>query len=103
MGRMRRQSEPSQFLTINRGDLLSKRLMVWSGLCKFSVVMLPSALWGTIRFARCRLTFSLQPVLPSDLRPVVSQNRGTWARRLAKSRTQVMQQITAMLAAAMPR
>ena len=32
MGRMRRQSEPSQFLTINRGDLLSKRLMVWSGL-----------------------------------------------------------------------
>ena len=36
---------------------------------------------GAISFARCMLGVRFQPVLPPDQRPIVSRNRGTWARR----------------------
>src|SRR5436853_7891333 len=50
-----------------------------------TVAMLPSALCVSDHSLGACWAFSLQPVLPSVWRPVVSLTSRTWARRLAQS------------------
>jgi len=50
-----------------------------------AVAMLPSALSRRMVSLGACWAFSIQPVLPSGWRPVVSRKRGTWARRLTQS------------------